>query len=557
MTSSATHPSQSSDLRSYLSVARRRRWSIVLIALSATAAALFASVRQTPIYVSTSEAQVNPLDPDQVLAGFSWTFLQSMPSEVAIATSPQISKTAGELVALGGGNRVETGTLSVENPADTTILRFSYADPSPEVAQMWAQAFSQAYVQQRELRAEAVYVASTAGLQERVSTLQQELIAKQQALADATEDERQTIQGEINYLLSQLGGLEARLAQVPVPYEGATEILAVGRLPQSPSSPTPARSAALGLALGLALGVGLALIRERLDDRTTGKDEVESDIGAPVLTVVPKVEGWRSKKSTRLEARDAPLGIVAEAYRTARANIQFLSATNGVKTLVVTSAQLGEGKSTTAANLAVSLAQTGKRVIAISCDLRKPRLHAFFGLDPEPGLTELLRGRASFLEVGQRTGPETLRVVASGRVPQNPSELLASEQMGELLRDLEAVADFIVLDTPPILAVSDALTLAHLSDGVLVVAHAQITTRSALIRTRRQLEQVGSRIIGGIYNAYDPSRARAYHPEYYAGYYAHRDRTAARPGPEPPQARDGERLGDTVTADSRSIWESD
>ena len=329
-----------------------------------------------------------------------------------------------------------------------------------------------------------------------------------------------TIQGDITDLQSQVIDVDTRIAAVPAPYQGATQLVAPAPLPTSPSNPKPARDAALGLVVGLALGLGIALLREHLDDRTAGRDELGRELGAPVIAVVPKVEGWRRKKTTRLVARDAPMSVAAESYRTARANLEFLAATHGTKTIVVTSAYLGEGKSATTANLAVTLAQTGKRVVAMSCDLRKPRLHRFFGITNEPGLADLLVGWASVEQVALRSEPSSLRVVASGSMPPNPAELLGSEQMAKFLHDLREITDYIVIDTPPVLAVSDALILARLADGVIVVADAASTTRGALVQTREQLEQIGSRIIGAIYNNFDPSKSKSYSSGYYHGYYA-------------------------------------
>ena len=535
MQNPATHPSVTIDLRGYLNLARRRKWSIALISLAVMGGAILASIRQTPIYESTAQVAVNPLSPDQVLGGYSWTFLQSMPNEVTLASGPQVGKIASSLVRTQGGDGVQTGAVSVDNPPNTTLLNFTYADPSPEATQMWAQAYAEAYIQRRDAQAEAVYAASTAGLQNRLTALQRDLADKQQELLDAPDPETQSIQSEINYLFSQLGGIEARIAAIPVPYAGATELIAAAKLPTSPSRPKPVQNGVVGLMLGLALGVGLALLRERLDDRTAGKDDLEREIGAPVIGVVPKVEGWRQRKAPRLVARDEPMSIAAEAYRTVRANLQFLAATEDIKVIAVASAHLGEGKTTTTANIAVILAQTGKRVIALSCDLRKPRLHDFFGLGNEPGLVELLRGEAALSEVAQRTDTDAMRVIASGRVPQNPAELLGSDQTAKLLKNLREVADFIVLDTPPVLAVSDALMIARLADGVLVVADAASTTRSALAQTREQLEQLGSRIIGGIYNDFDPSKSRTYYSKYYRSYYAHEK--PSRTGPSEAETR--------------------
>jgi capsular exopolysaccharide synthesis family protein len=233
------------------------------------------------------------------------------------------------------------------------------------------------------------------------------------------------------------------------------------------------------------------------------------------------VRNWRRRKNAKLVAIDAPTSAAAEAYRAVRANLEFIGRNGDVKVITLTSPALGEGKTTTTADLAVTLAKAGKRVIAVSCDLRKPRLHAFFALSNEVGLVDLLRDTQMSAEAMQRVpGIDKLRVIASGASPHDPAELLGSETMIRLLEALRAHADYVLLDTPPVLAVADALLLAPRTDGVIVIADAGTTTRSALGATRQELEQVGAKILGGVLNNLDPKRAKSY-PSYVRDYYGY------------------------------------
>jgi capsular exopolysaccharide synthesis family protein len=185
----------------------------------------------------------------------------------------------------------------------------------------------------------------------------------------------------------------------------------------------------------------------------------------------------------------------------------------------VTSPHAGEGKTTTVANLATTLALTGKRVMALSADLRKPRLHRFFGLDNEKGLSSVLAGQAELGEVARRVeGLDSLRIITSGPVPPNPAELLSSDDMESVLRHLSSSADYVVIDTPPALVVSDAMIVAPRVDGVVVVVDADETTGGAASHAIDQLEQVGGNVIGSVLNRFDPSKARYYS---YAGRYAY------------------------------------
>jgi tyrosine-protein kinase len=239
-----------------------------------------------------------------------------------------------------------------------------------------------------------------------------------------------------------------------------------------------------------------------------------------VLAVVPQVPGWRKRAQTKLVTTSASGSPAAEAYRSLRTNLQFISRDGTVRVISVTSPHAGEGKTTTVANLATTLALTGKRVMALSADLRKPRLHRFFGLDNERGLSSVLGGQAQLADVARRVeGLDSLRIVTSGPVPPNPAELLSSDKMESLLRDLSSSADYVVIDTPPALVVSDAMIVAPRADGIVVVVDADTTTGGAASHTIDQLEQVGGNVIGSVLNRFDPSKARYYS---YAGKYAYR-----------------------------------
>jgi capsular exopolysaccharide synthesis family protein len=191
-----------------------------------------------------------------------------------------------------------------------------------------------------------------------------------------------------------------------------------------------------------------------------------------------------------------------------------------MRVIAVTSPQAGEGKTTTVANLAATLALTGKRVVALSADLRKPRLHRFFAQANEDGLSSILAGQGQVADVARRVeGLDSLRVVTSGPVPPNPAELLSSDEMELLLGHLRATADYVVIDTPPALVVTDAMIVAPRVDGVVVVVDSDVTTGAAALHTVEQLEQVGAKVIGSVLNRFDPSKARYYSR---GGRYAYR-----------------------------------
>jgi capsular exopolysaccharide synthesis family protein len=218
---------------------------------------------------------------------------------------------------------------------------------------------------------------------------------------------------------------------------------------------------------------------------------------------------------TKLEPRSA----ASESYRTLRTGLLFSASQRNLKTILLTSARPGEGKTVTTANLGVALAQAGKRVILVSADLRKPRLATFFGENAGPGLTNVFAGDTTIWKCITDSGIANLKLLPSGPIPGNPAELLGSEMMRSILEQLASVADFVLVDGPPTLTLADSITLAPLTDGVLFVTDAQATRRGAVEHSRQQLEQVDARLIGAVLNNLDPSKTGGF--EYYYGdYYA-------------------------------------
>lgn len=392
-------------------------------------------------------------------------------------------------------------------------------------AQAWANAYADAYVQFKTLDAIRTVQGLQAPLQKKISDLTAEKGQDQTkvfaAINAGNQYQQQYWNDQLNAVQQQLNQETQTLSQydTSLVYANAPTVILDSTLPTTPSAPKKKLIIAAGLLLGLALGIGLALIRERLDDSLRGRGDLEDLLGAPVLAVVPRVSGWKKKDDTHLISIEQPKASVAEVYRTLRTSVLFASAQRGLKTLMVTSPTAGEGKTTTASNLAVVLSDAGKRVILVSADLRKPRVHRFFGQSNEKGLSTVLAGEVKPWEAMVDPGRGHLRVLTSGPVPAHPAELLQSEAMGELIEELSEVADFVILDTAPVLLVADALAIAPLSDGVLLVVDAENTHRGAVIQAREQLEQVGAPMIGAVLNNFDPSKARSPYYGYYGSYW--------------------------------------
>jgi succinoglycan biosynthesis transport protein ExoP len=520
-------PEDTFRARQYLGVLRLRKWSIMLATLLALMGALFYASRQTPIYRSQARVlSTNPLGALQTNA-----IARADPStEKSLAESSLVLKCAGKIIAQPTGKlstlcsdealaAAETPNLvhrnlSVTVEPDSTVLLISYASPSPAKAQAVAEGISRAYVYIRTSQAEADLARLRAPVDARIQTLNKQIAQLNTQIADAIANDLVTtlasLNGRLNGLNNALQDAHTRLLEIDPSKINPPQVLTDAALPNDPVSPNKPLIAAAGFFVGLAFGIALAFVRELFDDRLQGRSDLESKIGAPVFAVIPRVPGWKRRAQTRLITLDQPKSAVSEAYRTLRTSIIFTATQRPLKVLMVCSPSAGEGKTTTATNLAVVLADANKRVILVSADLRKPRVHAFFNLTNNIGLSAVLAGQAQAWDALQDPKVENLRIMASGPIPSGPAELLQSEQMGELLADLRKVADFIVLDTPPVLLVADALALAPLVDGILIVADAEATSRGAISHTREQLEQVDAPVIGAVFNNFDPAKARAY-----------------------------------------------
>lgn len=510
------------QLREYLAILRHRKSSIILVTLLVVGGAMLFSVRQTPMY--TSEARVLVQQP-AISTGTSTVASQAqvnLETERELVASAQVADLATQKLDGAVAPAQLLAGLHVDVVPKTEILLMRYQSPDPLASKQRAQAFAQAYLEFRRQQAEEALLVAADSIQERKQDLERERTKAQNKADELVEGDpdKTKFEQQVQQITGQIALLEQQLAQLTVPENlRVGQVVQPASLPSSASSPDYVQNGILALLLGIALGIGWAFLRERLDDRLRGRTDFEQAIGAPVLAVIPRIPSWRRKTDTPLITSQAPQSNSAEAYRTLRTSLLFAASQRDVKTLTVTSPHPGEGKTVTAGNLAVALAQAGKRVILVSADLRKPRLHRFFGLPNDVGLTNVLIGDMEARSVVMDAAVENLKVVPSGPVPGNPAELLGSEAMGRFIGQLRDVSDFVILDSAPVLAVSDALAVAPFADATLFLADAEVTTRGAVAQARTQLEQVNTVVIGALLNNFDPSRARPY--GYYGyGYYS-------------------------------------
>jgi non-specific protein-tyrosine kinase len=481
------------NIREFMSKVGRHKWLILVVAASVTFLAAMYSYSRPSVYQSTAQflvrpTLVQPLQPNPFDS-------VNMANETELATSAQVADIARGTI--GGTLQDALDGVSVTNPANTQILDISYSANDPQAAQAGAQAFAQAYQTYKHDQALDTIKTYSETIRAQIADLDSQ-IADLNTQTDPADQQSKTEQR--NSLDTVRLASQNQLASVATLSSDPGQVVEDALRPTSPVSPKHKLDLALGLLLGVIAGVVLASLRDQARDRIQAPPLVAKSLDAPILGSIPRSHRLLVG-SAHLASVDEPHGQAAEAYRTLRTNLLAVCRESKAKTILITSARQGEGKTSTAANLAVALAQAGRSVVLISADLRNPRVHAVFGIGNEQGLGQVLEGTLPLDEAIVETDLADLRILPSGPVDavDEPVELLQSDRMGEVLQEC-CRSDFVIVDGPPIFPVADSLVLADLVDGVLFVTDAQSSTQASVAQSRRQIHQVGGRILGGILN---------------------------------------------------------
>ncbi len=490
-----------SQFKEYLWLLWVRKGSVLVVAAMVAGAALIYASRQPKTYSSVAEVLVNPVTTDPFKQVGLGEYIVLDPQR-ALATSVDVEHLAAR--RLGGA--LLPAVVSVTAPERTSTLVFKAVSRLPTAAQRTAQAYADAYLEFRQQDLAANVESISAGLEQRIEEIGVQISEVQSSLAAAeSEPQRTAIELRRRSLADQRDSLEERRTQLVLP-----DNIRVGRILHPAShavSGGSSRSKTLAFALfiGLALGSAQAILRARFDQRLRGRTDLATGAQAPVLALIPEVPSTRSRRLLTVMSSGSP---DAEAYRALRETLLFAVNEHGIRCLMVTGANPGEGKTSTTANLGVALAQGGKRVILVSADLHHPQLQAYFPTDTEFGLTSVLNGERSALETLSATPVSGLRVLHSGPLGLASRDLLSSPAMRRTLSELEQEADIVLIDTAPVLTAADTMSLAPLVGAVLLVAAADRTTLVALGEARLRLEQVGAYVVGAVLNNVDLGRAR-------------------------------------------------
>lgn len=351
--------------------------------------------------------------------------------------------------------------------------------------------------------------------------------------------QRTRLSAEKLYLLVEEKYQEATIAEQSE--FGYIEIIDQAVVPHTPVSPKTRLNFMLGALIGLGLGVGLVFLLEYIDVSIRTPEDLKRK-GYHALSIISSMDSEVKPGRTNVSDEQAvdnhllaylnPRASVAEAYRRLRTNIQYTNIDNPIKTLVVTSPNPKEGKSTTAANLAITFAQAGKKTLLIDTDLRRPSVHRQFGLHKEPGLVNYLFEKNSYEEIRNPFIIENLEVITCGIIPPNPAEILSSNAMANFTNHVKGLYDIVIFDSPPVLAVTDASILGNATDGTLLMVSAGSTMYDELTHSVEQLERVNAKVLGVALNNFDLKRAYGGYYGYYRyksryyGYYSYHSQTA-------------------------------
>ncbi|HET6494525.1 MAG TPA: Wzz/FepE/Etk N-terminal domain-containing protein [Thermoleophilia bacterium] len=498
-------------LQDYVDVLRRRRWIILAAVVLVPLLAVSYSLQQTPVYEASAKVLLSQQSVANSLTGISdpnasVQDLIRVQTQADVARAPEIAE--GVVAAVDGLESSPEQFLADSSVAvveDTEILEFTASNTDPDLAVAGTAEYANQYTKYRQ----KLDTASPGAARRAVSRRLEELAAageSEGALYSSLVKREQELR-----TLQTLQTSNAKVIDTP---DGASQV-----------SPQPVRAGVIGLLLGAVLGVGLAFVREALDTRVHGGDELGARLDLPLLARIPEPPK-QLRDEGRLATVAEPGGSDAEAFRMLRTNVEFSMVNlNDVRSIMITSAVAEEGKSTTVANLALAFARAGRHVVLIDLDLRRPRISRFFReLGGKPGITDVIVHRAELEDAKVRVpilpsapgqpsmqlngremstihengGGGRLEVIASGPVPPDPGELVTSHALSQLLERLHEGGDLILIDSPPMLQVGDAMALSARVDAVAIVARIKLLRRRTVGELHRLLGTTPAHKLGFI-----------------------------------------------------------
>jgi capsular exopolysaccharide synthesis family protein len=513
------------ELRSYIALLRRWLWLILLCMVLAGGLAYLTSNRQTPIYAATATVLLDTSRPTSATPSIADITLNERLAETyAVLLSQQntIQPVVAQLETIP-----DVVSVTVSPQRNTSIMYITVQSENPVAAAYIANHLTDQLNNDQRERQSLKYASSRESYAQELEVAEADADATRAQLIALDPDADRTEYSAVNTRLAAqerlIEQLRTQIFTIRLAEDQGSNIVSLleeANTPLRPISPRPLYNAFYGALLGALVGLAAAFIIEYLDDTVKASQDLSALLGPSLLALIGRFDP-KSKKG--LVNLDDPRSPVAEAYRMLRTNIRFSMVDDTIRTLLITSPSPSEGKSTTAANLAMVMAQAGHSTILVDADLRRPVQHQLFGLNNRDGLTTALIERDKSVEQYlKETATPDLRVLTSGPMPPNPSELLGSHRMQELLAHLQNEAEYVIIDTPPVLAVTDSALLAGSVRGVLLVLRAGSTRLEAARRAITQLSSVQAKIVGTVLNGVKADGEGYY---YYYSYYGQKNDT--------------------------------
>ncbi len=521
------------ELKRYSAILWHWAWLIVLGTLLGAGVAYLSSRLTTPVYAASTTLLVNEAPSSGKTTDYA-----------SILTSEQLARTYSEMMTkqpvlketistlnLPDGAIQALGNIHVNLVRDTQLIVLQVENENPQLAADLANTIPTVFSRQNAALQAERYADSKANLSKEMDALKQQISEKQTEINVISTPSNPGKGAELSRLQTEMTQLRQSLAYLLQSYENirlteaqsTSNIVVVepATVPAVPIHPRTVQNTLFGALFAFILAVGVAFLIEYLDDRVRSPEQIDKVLKLPVVGLIAKMsDAIQGDKSNLIAVRE-PRSPVTEAFRALRTNIQFAGVDQPIRTLLVTSAGPSEGKSTVAANLAVVMSQAGLKVVLVDCDLRRPTIQKLFAQANRTSLTDiLLHEPAQWENVAQASGVASLSLVLSGSLPPNPSELLGSKRMKQLLDYLHGLYDIVIVDAPPLLPVTDALVLAPQTDGVVMVVDYGSTRIGEALQGRNQLSQSGARNLGIVLNKI-PTGRRGYSYYNYRRYYTY------------------------------------
>ncbi|MCP5031200.1 MAG: polysaccharide biosynthesis tyrosine autokinase [Actinomycetia bacterium] len=511
------------ELRDYLAALRRRwPWLIIPLILFPVLAAVFTAA-QSPKYEATARVLLDTTMAQDTLGLDANTELRSrdLLNEINLANGDDTTSLVRERLGLAPNAKLPEGNIESELEAD--VLSFTFTGPTAESAALAANTWATAYVELKQTDAESSITQAVEQLQTQLQLLRDqrteirsdlEILEDNLARADETriatlrlqvDREASSISGDLNLVDSQIAANIESITQLQLAGDLASvstaRLVQNAAIPLEPTNASLSRNLAIGFLVGALVGIGLSLLVDNLDHSINDAEDIQR-MGLTLLGVIPEAPRKQVRRGLATVAQTQPGTTLADGYQKIRTALQFTTLGKGTKTILVTSPQQGDGKTTTATNLALALANVESRVVLADIDFRRPQIHTIFNTELIPGISDVLVGQTSLRQVAVNH-PElstTLVAMPAGTQPPNPATFLVSSRFAGLLSDLRNQADLTILDAPPVLPVADALSIASQVDGVILVVKAGTTTHVELTSAVEGIIRSGGQLLGVVVN---------------------------------------------------------